>query len=89
MCAAALRALAVAGPKRSALLPDVPTLKEAGVDGVDVTQWYGFLRGARCFHRRRAEQPGHQAAQHPKSVSAWRRTAPKRGHQTGEFAHQG
>lgn len=38
-----LRALAVAGPKRSALLPEVPTLKEAGVDGVDVQQWYGFF----------------------------------------------
>jgi tripartite-type tricarboxylate transporter receptor subunit TctC len=38
-----LRALAVAGPQRSALLPDVPTLKEAGVDGVDVRQWYGFF----------------------------------------------
>jgi hypothetical protein len=42
-----LRALAVAGPKRSALLPDVPTLKEAGVDGVDVTQWYAFFAPAR------------------------------------------
>jgi tripartite-type tricarboxylate transporter receptor subunit TctC len=31
------------GPQRSALLPDVPTLKEAGVDGVDVRQWYGFF----------------------------------------------
>lgn len=31
-----LRTLAVAGPKRSPLLPDVPTLKEAGIDGVDV-----------------------------------------------------
>lgn len=42
-----LRPLAVAGPKRSALLPDVPTLKEAGVDGVDVTQWYGFFAPAK------------------------------------------
>jgi 2-methylaconitate cis-trans-isomerase PrpF/tripartite-type tricarboxylate transporter receptor subunit TctC len=42
-----LKALAVAGPKRSALLPDVPTLKEAGVDGVDVQQWYGFFAPAK------------------------------------------
>ena len=42
-----LRALAVAGPKRSPLLPDVPTLKEAGVDGVDVQQWYGFFAPAK------------------------------------------
>ena len=26
---------------------DVPTLKEAGVDGVDVTQWYGFFAPAK------------------------------------------
>ncbi|MEY4748938.1 MAG: hypothetical protein RIQ60_1152 [Pseudomonadota bacterium] len=42
-----LRAFAVAGPKRSPLLPDVPTLKEAGVDGVDVQQWYGFFAPAK------------------------------------------
>jgi len=42
-----LRAMAIAGPKRSALLPDVPTLKEAGVDGVDVQQWYGFFAPAK------------------------------------------
>ena len=42
-----LRALAVAGPKRSAMLPDVPTLKEAGVDGVDVMQWYGLFAPAK------------------------------------------
>jgi 2-methylaconitate cis-trans-isomerase PrpF/tripartite-type tricarboxylate transporter receptor subunit TctC len=41
-----LRALAVAGPKRSTVLPDVPTLKEAGVDGVDVRQWYGLFAPA-------------------------------------------
>lgn len=38
-----LKALAVAGPKRSPLLPDVPTLKEAGVDGVEVQQWYALF----------------------------------------------
>jgi 2-methylaconitate cis-trans-isomerase PrpF/tripartite-type tricarboxylate transporter receptor subunit TctC len=42
-----LKALAIAGPKRAALLPDVPTLKEAGVDGVDVQQWYGFFAPAK------------------------------------------
>ena len=42
-----LKALALAGPKRSALLPDVPTLKEAGVEGVDVQQWYGIFAPAK------------------------------------------
>jgi tripartite-type tricarboxylate transporter receptor subunit TctC len=42
-----LRALAIAGPKRSTTLPDVPTLREMGVDGVDVTQWYGLFAPAK------------------------------------------
>jgi tripartite-type tricarboxylate transporter receptor subunit TctC len=42
-----LRAMAVAGPKRSALLPDVPTMKEAGVEGVEVEQWYGLFAPAK------------------------------------------
>jgi 2-methylaconitate cis-trans-isomerase PrpF/tripartite-type tricarboxylate transporter receptor subunit TctC len=41
-----LRALAVAGPRRTPILPDVPTLAEAGVDGVDVTQWYAMFAPA-------------------------------------------
>lgn len=41
-----LRALAVAGPKRLAALPEVPTLKEAGIEGVDVTQWYALFAPA-------------------------------------------
>jgi tripartite-type tricarboxylate transporter receptor subunit TctC len=41
-----LRALAVAGPRRTPILPDVPTLAEAGIEGVDVTQWYALFAPA-------------------------------------------
>ncbi len=41
-----LRALAVAGARRSAQLPEVPTLKEAGVEGVEVPVWYALLAPA-------------------------------------------
>jgi tripartite-type tricarboxylate transporter receptor subunit TctC len=34
-----LRALAITSEKRSPLLPDVPTLAESGVKGVDVYSW--------------------------------------------------
>jgi len=35
--------LAMTTARRDPLLPDVPTLAEAGVDGIDVTSWYGML----------------------------------------------
>jgi tripartite-type tricarboxylate transporter receptor subunit TctC len=38
-----LRALAIAAPKRDPQLPDVPTMKEAGVEGVEVSVWYGLF----------------------------------------------
>jgi tripartite-type tricarboxylate transporter receptor subunit TctC len=38
-----LKALAVGSPQRAPLLPDVPTLGEAGLEGVDVDMWYGFF----------------------------------------------
>ena len=41
-----LRAVAVAGARRSDLMPDVPTLKEAGVEGVEVPVWYALLAPA-------------------------------------------
>src|SRR5712664_3188227 len=41
-----LRALAVAGAKRTALMPGVPTMKEAGVEGVEVPLWFGLLAPA-------------------------------------------
>jgi tripartite-type tricarboxylate transporter receptor subunit TctC len=41
-----LRPLANLGPRRSDQLPQVPTMKEAGVSGVEVTVWYGVLAPA-------------------------------------------
>ena len=37
-----LKALAVTTPKRAAELPDVPTLAEAGVQGFEMSTWYGL-----------------------------------------------
>ena len=38
-----LRAIAVAGTKRSEMLPDVPTFEEAGLPGYDAGTWFGIL----------------------------------------------
>jgi tripartite-type tricarboxylate transporter receptor subunit TctC len=38
-----LRPLASTGSKRAELMPDVPTMKEAGVAGVEVTVWFGVF----------------------------------------------
>ena len=38
-----IHALAVLADKRSNLMPDVPTMKEAGVDDVEVPVWYALL----------------------------------------------
>jgi tripartite-type tricarboxylate transporter receptor subunit TctC len=37
------KALALTTAQRSAALPDVPTLAESGIAGIDVTSWYGLL----------------------------------------------
>lgn len=42
-----LRALAVANPKRIAMLPDVPTFTEAGVPGYDASVWWGLVAPAK------------------------------------------
>src|SRR5262249_59893855 len=38
-----VRALAVTGPKRHPLVPDVPTFEESGYKGFDGVQWYGIV----------------------------------------------
>ena len=44
---AKLKALGIAGEKRSALLPDVPTLAEQGVANVNMSQWYAMFAPAK------------------------------------------
>jgi tripartite-type tricarboxylate transporter receptor subunit TctC len=41
-----LKALAVLGPRRAALLPEVPTIAEAGLPGYALTNWFGLLAPA-------------------------------------------
>jgi tripartite-type tricarboxylate transporter receptor subunit TctC len=42
-----LKLLAVAGPRRLSLLPDVPTVQESGVPGYELTGWFGLLAPAK------------------------------------------
>jgi tripartite-type tricarboxylate transporter receptor subunit TctC len=42
-----LRPLAQTGAKRSALFPDVPTVTEQGMPGIDALAWWGLLAPAR------------------------------------------
>jgi tripartite-type tricarboxylate transporter receptor subunit TctC len=43
----ALRALAVTGAKRSIVMPDLPTISEAGVPGFQAAGWFGVLAAAK------------------------------------------
>ncbi len=38
-----LKAIAVASPKRSSVMPDVPTVAEAGYANFDASPWFGFF----------------------------------------------
>lgn len=42
-----LRALGIAGDKRSSVLPDVPTLAEQGISNVSMSQWYALFAPAK------------------------------------------
>jgi tripartite-type tricarboxylate transporter receptor subunit TctC len=41
-----MRALAIAGPQRAKVVPDVPTMAEAGVPGVEGGPWFGLVAPA-------------------------------------------
>src|SRR5690606_2154936 len=41
-----IKAIAIGSPERSPQLPNVPTVAEAGVQGVDVENWYGVIAPA-------------------------------------------
>jgi tripartite-type tricarboxylate transporter receptor subunit TctC len=43
----ALRALAVTGARRSVVMPELPTIAEAGVPGFQAAGWFGVLGAAR------------------------------------------
>jgi len=38
-----IRAIAVTSPKRSSMLPDVPTMAELGFPGIELTPWWGVF----------------------------------------------
>jgi tripartite-type tricarboxylate transporter receptor subunit TctC len=44
--AGTLRLLGVAGPSRSPVLPDAPTISESGLPGFDTTVWFGLFAPA-------------------------------------------
>ncbi len=46
IAAGKVRAFGVSTSKRSASLPDIPSIAEAGVPGYEAVQWYGFLAPA-------------------------------------------
>ena len=42
-----LKAIAVTGPRRVAVVPDIPTVGESGLPGYSVSGWWGVLAPAR------------------------------------------
>jgi len=58
-----LKAIAIGSLKRSAALPDVPTIAESGIPGYDVTNWFGIL-GPRDMPRHIVEKLSTEIAKH-------------------------
>ena len=62
-----VKMLAVAVAARSSLMPDVPTVDEAGVPGYELGGWFGLLAPAKTpqSHRRSAVRRGQKAVADP------------------------
>ena len=65
-----LKMLAVASPARMDLMPDVPTMSEAGVPGYEMGSWFGLLAPAKTPKAvvDRLSQEVHKAVADPKFV---------------------
>jgi tripartite-type tricarboxylate transporter receptor subunit TctC len=70
-----LRALAVAAPTRSEAFPDVPTAKEAGLDGYEVATWYAIWapKGTPDAVVARMRDEIEKALKTPVIADAWKR----------------
>lgn len=66
-----IRALAVSTEKRTAQLPEVPTMIEAGVPGFVVTQWHGVIMPAKTAREivSRMQEEIVKALKHPEVAS--------------------
>jgi len=51
-----IKGIAVTTAKRSALMPELPTIAEAGLPGYDANNWYGLMVPAN--HAARDHRPG-------------------------------
>ncbi len=67
-----LRALAFTGPRRSAQLPDLPTLDESGLKGYDASSWYGLYGPPRLPRLlvTRLYEAARDAVHHPEARAA-------------------
>jgi tripartite-type tricarboxylate transporter receptor subunit TctC len=67
-----LKALAVTTPQRSSVLPQVPTMAEAGVAGYQVSAWFGLAApaGLPAPVQTRIEQALERIAKHPEVMAA-------------------
>jgi tripartite-type tricarboxylate transporter receptor subunit TctC len=68
-----MKAFAVMGRKRYAGLPEVPTMEEIGITGMDISFWHGCgAEGHAQGHRRQAQRRGGQGARRSGCRSASR-----------------